>query len=129
MQNGNAQPAAPFPIQHSAFIIPHFPMTHLCVAIFVKDLDIELETFRRTGKLQTEPVTPRDQRAGVIASAHDFVTRPAKLSTLLTDLNTAPADVAKVVWTARSVRDNLEAFEILLHRQKPTIALCMGESG
>jgi 3-dehydroquinate dehydratase len=37
--------------------------------------------------------------------------------------------VAKIVWTARTVRDNLEAFELLRHRAKPTIALCMGEAG
>ena len=92
-------------------------------------LDVELETFRRTGKLHGEPTTPRDQRAGVIASAHDFVGRPAKMSNLLADLNAAPSDVAKVVWTARSIRDNIEAFEILVGRQKPTIALCMGEAG
>ena len=30
---------------------------------------------------------------------------------------------------ARSVRDNLEAFDILATRTKPTIALCMGEFG
>jgi 3-dehydroquinate dehydratase/shikimate dehydrogenase len=30
---------------------------------------------------------------------------------------------------ARSIRDNLEAFEILQKSGKPTIALCMGESG
>ncbi len=92
-------------------------------------LDVELETFRRTGKLRDERTTPRDQRAGVIASAHDFVGRPDKMSNLLADLLTAPADVVKIVWTARTVRDNLEAFEILQNRQKPTIALCMGEAG
>jgi len=37
--------------------------------------------------------------------------------------------VVKIVWTARTIRDNLEAFEILQHKQKPTIALCMGEAG
>src|SRR5262249_49092720 len=35
----------------------------------------------------------------------------------------------KIVWAARSVRDNLEAFEMLRHQDKPTIALCMGEAG
>lgn len=72
---------------------------------------------------------PRDQRPGVIASAHDFSGRPARLTNLIHDLNQSPADIAKIVWTARTIRDNLEAFEILQHRQKPTIALCMGEAG
>ena len=29
----------------------------------------------------------------------------------------------------RTIRDNLEAFELLLNREKPTIALCMGDEG
>ena len=37
--------------------------------------------------------------------------------------------IAKVAWRARSVRDNLEAFELLRHQSKPTIALCMGQFG
>jgi 3-dehydroquinate dehydratase/shikimate dehydrogenase len=44
-------------------------------------------------------------------------------------MTASPADVNKIVWTARTVRDNIEAFEILQSRQKPTIALCMGEAG
>jgi len=39
------------------------------------------------------------------------------------------AQVDKIVWMARTVRDNLEAFEILLRPMRPTIALCMGEAG
>jgi len=37
--------------------------------------------------------------------------------------------VNKLVWMPRSIRENIEAFEILQTRQKPTIALCMGEAG
>jgi 3-dehydroquinate dehydratase / shikimate dehydrogenase len=37
--------------------------------------------------------------------------------------------VVKLAWRARSLRDNLEAFEIISQRHKPTIALCMGEEG
>ena len=66
---------------------------------------------------------------GVVVSAHDFASRPARLTNLLLDMNAVNANVTKVVWTARTVRDNLEAFEILQQRQKPTIALCMGEAG
>ncbi len=39
------------------------------------------------------------------------------------------ADVHKIVWRATTIRDNLEAFELLQRRTKPTIALCMGEPG
>ena len=91
-------------------------------------MDVELETLRRTGGLRRTPTTPRDQRAGVIVSSHDFQGRP-RVSNILAELNASPADVAKIVWTARTIRDNLEAFEVLQHRQKPTIALCMGEAG
>jgi 3-dehydroquinate dehydratase / shikimate dehydrogenase len=85
-------------------------------------VDVEFETSRRLGK--AVPVLGR-----CIISAHDFAGRPAKLTTLVQELFNSPADVCKIVWTARTIRDNIEAFEILLHRQKPTIALCMGEAG
>jgi 3-dehydroquinate dehydratase/shikimate dehydrogenase len=51
------------------------------------------------------------------------------LINIVQELNDSFADIAKIVWTARTIRDNLEAFEILQHQQKPTIALCMGEAG
>src|SRR5439155_14828418 len=65
----------------------------------------------------------------VIVSVHDFKERPPRLYNLIGQLNDAPGTVNKIVWMARSIRDNLEAFEILQNRQKPTIALCMGEAG
>jgi 3-dehydroquinate dehydratase / shikimate dehydrogenase len=73
--------------------------------------------------------SPRERRTGLIVSSHDFQGRPARLSNIIADLNGTEGDVAKNVWTARTVRDNLDAFEILQQRQKPTIALCMGEAG
>ncbi len=85
-------------------------------------VDLELETYRR---LRFD----RGEIGQLILSAHDFDGRPARLTNLVADLYDAPCDVAKVVWTARTIRDNLETFEILQHRQKPTIALCMGEAG
>jgi 3-dehydroquinate dehydratase/shikimate dehydrogenase len=39
------------------------------------------------------------------------------------------ADVVKLAWSARSVRDNLEAFDMLAERGRPMIALCMGPFG
>ncbi|HEX8914682.1 MAG TPA: type I 3-dehydroquinate dehydratase [Humisphaera sp.] len=73
--------------------------------------------------------TSRHERPGLIFSSHDFQGRPAKLTSIFSELVTSPADVAKIVWTARTVRDNLEAFELLRHQAKPTIAICMGEVG
>ena len=84
--------------------------------------DIELETFKRT------PVD-RSQLSGLIVSSHDFAGRPDRLYNILAELNASSADIIKLVWTARTIRDNLEAFEILLNKQMPTIALCMGEAG
>jgi 3-dehydroquinate dehydratase / shikimate dehydrogenase len=64
-----------------------------------------------------------------IVSSHDFSGRPKLLYNLVSELNRLPGDINKIVWTARTIRDNLEAFEILQTKQKPTIALCMGETG
>jgi 3-dehydroquinate dehydratase/shikimate dehydrogenase len=84
-------------------------------------VDIEWATFQKTG-------APRFE-SPLILSSHDFSGRPERLYNLLNQLQSSPADIQKVVWMARSVRDNLEIFEILQQRAKPTIALCMGESG
>lgn len=102
-------------------------------------IDVELAAYRRSANLRqkvhfnagtpVDQTAPRADRKGLIVSTHDFEGRPARLTSLVAELAGTGADVAKVVWTARSVRDNLEAFEILRARVKPTIALCMGESG
>jgi 3-dehydroquinate dehydratase/shikimate dehydrogenase len=73
---------------------------------------------------------PSDEnRPRTIVSFHDFSGRPDKMHNVLTELNQTTAEIVKIVWSARTLRDNLEAFEILQNRQKPTIALCMGEAG
>ncbi len=89
-------------------------------------VDLELNALPGIAGIST---APREQRAGIICSSHDFLTRPEKLYKIVSDLSAAPIDVAKIVWTARSIRDNLEAFELLMAKHKPTIALCMGEAG
>jgi 3-dehydroquinate dehydratase / shikimate dehydrogenase len=85
-------------------------------------IDVELETYQAANtKLTTG--------GRVILSAHDFKGRPDRLYKIIAEMNASAGDVNKVVWMARSVRDNIEAFELLLHRKKPTIAMCMGEAG
>ncbi len=84
-------------------------------------VDVELASFQASGGLGFP--TP------LVLSAHDFKGRPDRLYNLLNELQSSPADIQKVVWMARSIRDNLEVFEILLQRAKPTIALCMGQAG
>ena len=68
--------------------------------------------------------------SGVIVSSHDFSGRPVGLVPLVVKMNDRlDIDIAKIIWTARTVRDNLEAFEILQNKHKPKIVLCMGEAG
>ncbi|MDB5297525.1 MAG: aroD aroE [Phycisphaerales bacterium] len=94
-------------------------------------IDLELAAYQQNAATVADLLAEfdRHQRPGLILSSHDFHTRPARLMSLFADLVRSPADVAKIVWTARTVRDNLEAFELLRQRAKPTIALCMGEAG
>ena len=84
-------------------------------------LDIELEVARRGGDL---PVG-----APLIVSYHKFDAPPARLHNIILEMNQRPGHVNKVAFMARSIRDNLMVFELLQQRQKPTIALCMGEAG
>ncbi len=107
-------------------------------------LDVELRAYQSSANLrqkiglivdhgQDTAVRGHDRRptnTRLILSYHDFETRPADLERAIMAMAEAPAcRVIKVVWRARSLRDNLEAFEILHRKLKPTIALCMGEAG
>src|ERR1700733_12791309 len=82
-------------------------------------IDLELRTFRET-------TFNRPQSAQFIISSHEFTTRPPRLYQLITELIEIGGAVNKIVWAARSIRDNIEAMEILKNRSKPMIALCMG---
>lgn len=64
-----------------------------------------------------------------ILSSHDFKTRPADLTKQFVAMQSSGASVAKLAWQARSIRDNIETFELMLAGPKPTIAICMGEAG
>jgi 3-dehydroquinate dehydratase/shikimate dehydrogenase len=86
-------------------------------------VDIELELLRRHPNART--LIPRQ----LIVSAHDFQTRPPRLQNIVLEMNQSGGSINKIVWMARTIRDNLEAFELIQHRAKPTIALCMGEAG
>jgi 3-dehydroquinate dehydratase / shikimate dehydrogenase len=65
----------------------------------------------------------------LILSSHDFDGRPDRLTNLVLEMNASTSTINKIVWQARTIRDNIEAFELLSMKQKPTIALCMGEAG
>jgi 3-dehydroquinate dehydratase/shikimate dehydrogenase len=100
-------------------------------------LDLELVSYQRSPqlrecveKLVDHPGQITATSTGLILSSHDFQGRPADLLQRLEAMTQAPAcRVIKLAWLARSLRDNLEAFEIIQQQYKPTIALCMGEFG
>lgn len=75
------------------------------------------------------PEQERDLAASLIVSSHDFAGRPADLTRRILGMRRQPASVLKVAFRARSIRDNLELFDLLLERDRPTIALGMGEFG
>ncbi|MEE8170788.1 MAG: type I 3-dehydroquinate dehydratase [Phycisphaerae bacterium] len=69
-------------------------------------------------------------RRRLVLSRHFFGGRPATLSAELIAMLAEPAcDVVKIAWTARTIRDNFEAFDLMRESAKPLIAVCMGEAG
>jgi 3-dehydroquinate dehydratase/shikimate dehydrogenase len=98
----------------------------------VEFVDVELETTRRYEFLVRQVLSGRGLNTGLrlIVSSHRFTKGPPpRLINLVLEMNDGVADIVKIVWTAGTIRENLLAFEILQHQQKPTIALCMGEAG
>lgn len=72
----------------------------------------------------------RDLSTGLIVSTHDFQGRPQDLTRRILAMRDLPdAGVIKIAYRARSLRDNLELFELLRESDRPTIALGMGEFG
>lgn len=100
-------------------------------------IDVEHATLARSANLRqkirlavSHPNQPRDLGTGLILSAHSFDTRPPDLFKRLGDMRGEDAaSVIKIAYRARSLRDNLELFDILRERDRPTIALGMGEFG
>ncbi|MFA9477510.1 type I 3-dehydroquinate dehydratase [Phycisphaerales bacterium AB-hyl4] len=95
-------------------------------------LDIELLAWQREPNLRDTlgPIVASANGPGLILSSHDFDQRPRNLLQTLEAMVREPAcRVVKLAWQARSLRDNLEAFEVIAQQYKPTIALCMGEFG
>jgi 3-dehydroquinate dehydratase / shikimate dehydrogenase len=100
-------------------------------------LDMELAAYTRSANLKQKinlavkhPGQQREVGPSLILSAHDFTGRPADLSRRVLAMQAEPAcAVAKIAYKARSLRDNLELFDLLASRSKPMIALAMGEFG
>jgi 3-dehydroquinate dehydratase/shikimate dehydrogenase len=71
----------------------------------------------------------RDRVPSLILSNHYFNGRPADFSRRALRMQGESQAVSKFAFRARSLRDNLELFDLLLERDRPTIALAMGEFG
>jgi 3-dehydroquinate dehydratase/shikimate dehydrogenase len=99
-------------------------------------IDVELSALQADDEFRTriERLAGRkaasDAAPGLILSMHDFEGRPANLNRRLAELRAVDAaSVLKIAFRARSLRDNLECFDLLAERDRPTIALAMGEFG
>ncbi len=97
-------------------------------------IDIDLAYWQRSDSLRATITAAirdgRDLHASLMLSTHDFDRRPADLLQRVEAMVAEPAcSVAKLAWQARSLRDNLEAFDLAADRSTPTVALCMGEFG
>lgn len=72
----------------------------------------------------------KSEHTDFILSWHDMNGRPKDLLQRASAMQmVAGISLVKMVWRARSLRDNLEAFSLLASRQQPMIAMCMGEYG
>ncbi|MEM7227741.1 MAG: type I 3-dehydroquinate dehydratase [Planctomycetota bacterium] len=105
--------------------------------VWPRYIDIELATWQRAATVRTamrglasDSTQDGIPRTSLILSSHDFSGRPRDLMQRVAAMHDEPqANVIKIVWMGRSLRDNLEAFELLRDRQKPMIAIVMGEYG
>lgn len=83
----------------------------------------------RIAKMMTG-ASQRENANGLIVSAHDFRGRPNDLTRRILAMRADGfASVIKMAYRARSLRDNLELFELLRDSDRPMIALGMGEFG
>ncbi|MDX2117944.1 MAG: type I 3-dehydroquinate dehydratase [Planctomycetota bacterium] len=100
-------------------------------------LDFELESYVASENIRQKinlavdhPHQTRDLSTSLILSNHDFQQRPADLHRRVLRMREQPAArVHKFAFRCRSLRDNLELFEMLSQRDTPLIALGMGEFG
>lgn len=102
-------------------------------------IDVEYATYLRSANIKQKvnlavdhPMQQRDVRTGLILSMHDFEGRPRDFLRRVSLMQSEQAaSVVKVAITARSIRDNLELFDLLADggAGRPTIAMAMGRFG
>jgi 3-dehydroquinate dehydratase/shikimate dehydrogenase len=85
-------------------------------------VDLELMTAQRAQ-------IPADIQSRLILSVHDFSGKPRDLAEVVREMDQHPAKVNKIVWKAASILDSLDALKLLTQQNRPTIVLCMGETG
>jgi len=107
------------------------PARAMCLATGIrggaKYADVELKT-SSTAKQLVENARNNSENP-LILSCHDFQGIPDDICRIVDQMNLLAADVNKIVWTAKDIRENLDAFRQLLKPKRPTVALCMGEAG
>jgi len=98
-------------------------------------VDVELATWKRSANIRQKVglaagLADAADRRRLILSIHDLHGRPNRLHGLLAEIyEEESADVAKIAWRARTVRDNFEAFDLLRAAPKPLVAICLGPNG
>lgn len=99
--------------------------------VLPKYLDVESAAWRRDRDLRIAIGSlVADGECGLVLSTHDFEGRPDDLARQLDAMwGEDDAAVVKVAWMARSIRDSLEAMEMLDEAPGPMIVLCMGRFG
>jgi len=97
-------------------------------------IDLEMHTLthypKKSDAISFKDLLDTDSAVRIIASLHDHSARPDNLHKLLNAMHDIQGcDILKIAWQSRSVRDNLEAFELLRTRSMPMTVICMGQTG
>jgi len=99
-------------------------------------IDVELAAYTKSAEFRdridscVSKANGQGSETRLILSIHDFKGRPADLDRMMLKAYDEPAcSIVKVAYRARSLRDNLDLFEMTRNAPKPTIALGMGEFG
>jgi len=78
------------------------------------------------------PRLPKREKTGILLSYHTKTNSPKELNRILSEMLTIPADIYKLIFTARSLADNLIALRLLEHLKtfrKEGVIHAMGEKG
>ena len=97
-------------------------------------LDVEWSSYGGSANLAQKvdlvvahPGQVREVPTRLMLSLHDLEGRPRDLLQRVAAMAAAPAcGVVKVAYRARSIRDNLEVFDLLAERPAPMVAMTMG---